>query len=562
MTNRYIKTESNGIITFSPVDAADVNADGVLDSKDTLAVVAAIPKPPPVQPPPVDPPPIISGVTTVTAKPGDDLSSIAADIVVLRGGTYLPAPSIVGLNYAAPLQILKGGSSLNPRTYKAYPGEVPIISGKGCTYAIRVGDVRNDVGAGFVVIDGIEACDADWNGVILYRCDSVTLRNILSHGNSVNAYKGGIQLTGGNNCVVENSRIWDNGYGVSGEELDEGSTNPVGPVGAIVRNCFVSGNTRSSVPGNSAGIGFRFGSKCLVENNVLYDGCDANVNGLGNTFCTFRNNACYNAWFTWYWDDNRKEWYSNGGANQEAMKMSVRGGGYNVIVGNINVYNGVTGFDACQGAFDVVANNTFYANGSKGILAEGLMTYLFNNAAELNDITGAMGTNAADHYKDLDGFNVAPGSDYNLFASSSEAELKNWGLSMPNSLLGVSAGFANPTIVPRREDIRQQFKPSDLWTGMTGDIKTDVANVYGQFKARYTAPSLVGKGTTAGAIKAKWLADKQLRIDEIKKRMDEYTADPGFNNSQAISRYQMLLDAEAAGFLPDLAGVVANIGAQ
>lgn len=442
----------------------------------------------------------------------------AGDTVYIRGGTY---NRTIDQNYAAALEINNSGTPAAPLTIRSYPGEKPVIQGTGgCTWAVRVGFVKYDgTGSGVhdVIVDGLSATMAPWDGFEVYYSYNVTIRNCEAYANnynSPNGFKAGVNIDVGHDVTIDHCRIYDNGFGIAGYEDNISSPTPVGAANVTISNNFIFGNSRTGNAGNSSGIGLRFPDHPNIFGNIIYDNPDAGINGEGNNFGRIVGNICIN------------NWESLPGANNEGIKICVRGGGCNVIAFNLSVNNGNTGYDAANGVGDVFINNTVCGNGSWGVLAEGRETMLFNNILARNSVVDN------NTYPDMDAFGISLIGDWNLFGRSPLV----YGASSPPMPIPphtMIQAMTFPGMSLPRVSSRQINPPETLW----GVSKVEDARAL--ILAAYTPPVPIA-GTSLAAMQSACAAN----VPTVKAALDAAIAkvanSPDFQMKQATSRWQAL----------------------
>lgn len=511
-------------------------------------VVTFIPDPVVVTPPiqPVDPPPITTDPTTKTVGPNDPWQSVVdaakpGDTILFKGGTYTRA--FDGWNYKAVLMVNVSGLSGKPITLKNVAGEVPIFDAKGLdTYAIRIGfmDYRGPhdpsaVGVHDVIVDGLRATRAGGDGIEVANSYNVTVRNCWAYANNYagNGYKAGINFDAGHDNVVDHCRAFDNGFGICSYEHQPGGAEPANPDGVsnvTLSNNFVFANSRSGNLGNSPGMDLRFATRCNYVGNIFYDNPDAGINGEGNNFCRVLNNICINNW--------------QPGGNNEGGKLCVRGGGANLVAGNLFVGNGNCGFDATSGVGDLLVGNTFYGNGSWGILAEGRETQLFNN------IIAGNSTRVANDYPEQD----APGwsliSDWNRYGSGPLKSTANDTLTTLPLHSSISPTTLTSISLPRT-DPRQINTPEMLWGVST--IEEARAKIVAAYRPATAIP-----GTTTADVAARCNSNIPKIIAALDAAIASASASPDFQMKQATYTWQKMKTAIAGGWKFDLSSLPDN----
>jgi hypothetical protein len=424
------------------------------------------------------PEPLPAPAGTVVTPSMDWRASIAkGGTILMRAGTYSPGPDIRGWNYRAPVEINASGT-----TIRAYPGERPIIDAAGNTYAVRIGMQRSDGGGivpvSGVTLDGLEITGAS-TGVMILRGLDVTIRNCNIHDNGGGrGEKPGVMLFGPcERVTVERNRVWHNANGIQGyEEIINGE--PEGAMDCVYRDNFIYANHWTDNPGNSSGCEFRFGVNCTIEGNIIYDNPDAGINGLGLTLSRVTRNAVLNNW---------------GGGNQEGIKVCVRGGGGNLIAWNICAFNGARGLDTASGIGELVVGNTFYRNGSWGVLTQHRECMLLNNILHDNSVVGE--PNGENGYKELDGTEVAGVSDYNWFTGTNS--YRKFGVPLPlHTCTGEQPGLSVPLVMVRSKP-DQVFHPEQVFGH--GDIEVARSGIAKAFTPTPGA-AVIGAGLSLAAV--------------------------------------------------------------
>lgn len=213
-------------------------------------------------------------------------NAVAGDIVLYRGGTYDPVADPVDewTNTAGALRYEKlpwnpqnSGTSGNPITFKAYPGETPIILDS--VYSGSFGVTGDAITAkSWIVYDGFTSTIVDNDTsiignlvislvMILYG-DNITIKNCNLIGINFDSYNNAalIRLDYSNNIIIENNRIHGmNGYGSADSEwLGVEATNSAGILNFYSRNMTIRNN---DIYDNYLGIW----DKDTEQNNVFYN---------------------------------------------------------------------------------------------------------------------------------------------------------------------------------------------------------------------------------------------------------------------------------------------------
>src|SRR3989344_191660 len=202
-------------------------------------------------------------------------AAVAGDVIYARGGKY----EALDLERHG-----RSGTANSPITYKAYPGEKPIIDGSTMeTFINSVGGVESRIPAGlwiwgksYLIFDGFEVHSSKGSGVSIINGGDVT--KITGSYNKIL------------NCVINGSQ----GMGLS-----------IGNGGQynLIKNCRIYNNAYAHWPRNlsggwAGGLSIGSGSKHnTVEDSFIYwnhgEGLVANLNA-DNT--TFRHNVVSDNW--------------------------------------------------------------------------------------------------------------------------------------------------------------------------------------------------------------------------------------------------------------------------
>lgn len=182
-------------------------------------------------------------------------NAVAGDIVYFRGGTYDPAANPVAswtnasntLKYEhLPWNPANSGTSTNPITFMAYPGETPIFLDN--IYGGTIGVVGRD----WIIWDGFTGTIVDSpNNVIAYAyfqdATNCTIRNSNFSGVLKNTHQNAalIFLLNNRNILIENNRLHDmNDDGVAGgeEAVNAAAILSFNTTGMIVKNNDIYNN--------------------------------------------------------------------------------------------------------------------------------------------------------------------------------------------------------------------------------------------------------------------------------------------------------------------------------
>lgn len=513
----------------------------------------------PICPPPPPPPPPPPAANTLTvdvnsalasdtnpcteAKPCKSIQAAAnltkpGDTVLVKAGTYYSIVNGSDDAYAGVVTIRNNGTDTAPITYKAQ-GKVILDAKAEMTWGMVVSSnnrADNYPLMSNIIIDGFEVINANRNGIKLFNPVNVTVRNTSLHDNNQGwtkygaiSYEYGIMIIGGQNVIIEANRIYNNGGGINFYELDP---NLSGCKACIARNNFVYANANSGNIGNSSGIACRFTEGLEVSDNIFYDGADANINGLGAIHSKFIRNVLLNAW--------------QPGGNNEGIKFAVRGGGNNLVAGNLIAYNGNTGFDATDGVGDIFINNTIYKNDSWGMLMEGSNTFVLNNISygHLNL------KNGGEFPKDFRPPNaggkeaISVESSYNLFGDSEHDITYFLEYVMPHTLYAGDPKFVNPWISLPRTDPKQVIHPEQIFKDLNGDGAISIAEAKADAAARFglKGDSLaVGYGLSVADISALVKAAKPIVVAKLNARILAWKDDPAFQRQQAVIMWKRIL---------------------
>jgi hypothetical protein len=178
---------------------------------------------------------------------------VAGDTLLIREG-----------NYEEKIVIRRGGDRGHPITYKAYPGEAPVLNGANLNIEKWSGIIEID-GADFIKLEGLEIANSAYRGIsIINDAIHLTLINLDIHNNGAEA---GI--------------------------LVEGAASPAY---SIIKGCKIYNNTRSGIALWTATGGY-----WLIEENVVYgnlgkdnwDGIQVGGYNAASHHVVVRNNVVY-----------------------------------------------------------------------------------------------------------------------------------------------------------------------------------------------------------------------------------------------------------------------------
>src|SRR3989339_359977 len=245
------------------------------------------------------------------------LNAVAGDTVYFRGGTYQLGPSAVpgqaDIGYHATLEPANSGTSDNPITFQAYPGEEAVLNGHVTVNVTGIADagtdnyhlVDNDVdfiAAGVVGWRIFRTTDKEGGAAV----DTVETHTVTfqtgTHNSNVNLLPGDAYTIGQD--IVSPIGVWRQEYiiidgfkvqaddGLNAARIIIGSHSAdYYARGLVVRNCEVYGGTTKIVHGDN-----REGIRVECTEGALVSGCKVNnflnVTNNQNTsaFKTYDNN--------------------------------------------------------------------------------------------------------------------------------------------------------------------------------------------------------------------------------------------------------------------------------
>jgi hypothetical protein len=207
--------------------------------------------------------------------------AVAGDIVYFRSGTYNNQFVIYTHN----------GTTGNPITFQAYPGEYPVISGSGITLGAGSGIVM--IYSDYINFIGFEVKNSNETGLTVSgpHCliSNCTVHDIM--GGGIGAYSDAdytiIEYCTVYNCSMSNSDDIRQTDEYWGEAIDiRGSSGTELIENCIVRHCVVHDH-------HGEGIGVIFGNIVTIENNVLYDIYAPLMYSRNSKHCLWQRNFAY-----------------------------------------------------------------------------------------------------------------------------------------------------------------------------------------------------------------------------------------------------------------------------
>jgi hypothetical protein len=139
-------------------------------------------------------------VRVVAANGGGDFTTLqAAANVTLPGDTVL----IRNGNYA-PFTITRSGTAGLPISYRAYPGERPVIVGAAGKHNILIQAAAGPAAPiGWLVLDGLEVASSTIEGIKAYNLHDTTIRRCIVH----HSYQNGVLIVGSHNILFERNTV-------------------------------------------------------------------------------------------------------------------------------------------------------------------------------------------------------------------------------------------------------------------------------------------------------------------------------------------------------------------
>lgn len=268
--------------------------------------------------------------------------AVAGDTVYVKSGIYHEW-----------VNVKNSGTEGNPITFKAYPGDKPIIDGTGVavpTYEALFWSRGNN----YITLDGFEVRNSSQLLIGLNHGNYLTIKNCVAHGNSgpggSDNNHDGILIGHCNYGLVENTEVYDSGHDAFSAE----STNYV-----IFQNNYAHDNpnhvaynifpatseTQTEYSGNnvinniaarcSTGVYMRFQKDNIISGNLFYK------NGGGGIYLEVAQNDSHT--YTANTQIYNNTVADNGLVNSGTYGISDRNGTNVTIHDNIVINNGTDG---------------------------------------------------------------------------------------------------------------------------------------------------------------------------------------------------------------------------
>lgn len=272
-------------------------------------------------------------------------NAVAGDIVYFRGGTYTPSNDGVPIWSSLPESgrwnipawtPTNSGTSGNPITFIAYPGETPIIT--HYIYGPVIGSYRSD----YIVWDGFQGSKIGTQS--------------FAHFSGLDDF-----LDSPEHCIIQNCVI--QGYNAPGFADNNRCIGCRYARYLTIRNNYLYGS--HGTHSNSNGVQFYWTTDSIIENNTFYDNmCGFFDKGGANA----RNIIRYN----FFLNNHHKDIQIL--AHQEDDKVY-----QNVIVGSTNSAMELEGESSTYNRNHKVYNNTIYATSYNGICYRSQNEQQWNN---------------------------------------------------------------------------------------------------------------------------------------------------------------------------------------
>ena len=279
---------------------------------------------------------------------------VAGDTCLFRGGTYTHSA-----NGTAWINVVTNGTAGNPITFKAYPGETPIINMQVVSGLAQT--VKDTMGftiyfsKAYIVIDGFEINGGE-GGVVGYAgADNITVRNMHIH----HGWNGGIACWNTcSNWLVEDNVVHD-------------AIQKNWPRGTVDSCCDTWGGA-ITIASNVSNITYR-------RNTVYWNHGEGIVTGIGSSNILFDSNVVADCWSVCLYTDGgnnievrnnliyltteAKTWSSLGFTTSNALGIGAAvepDASFVSALDNLRIHdNVVVNTAACFRAFPEQAGHTF-----------------------------------------------------------------------------------------------------------------------------------------------------------------------------------------------------------
>lgn len=432
------------------------------------------------------------------------------DTVWVRTGLYDASLLLTGGLEATPVvKITRDGTALRPIVFQAYGDGLVTINGRG------INKNGIDILADYNTVSGFRVFNCKREGIRIFASwltsgasqppteppvfsgtptgrtvSGCIVRECISLSNSTESgsVSAGILIQGQvDNCVIDSCISFGNGLGIT--LVERYSINfsrdysvpayrdpwPDAPRNCTVRNCLAYSNLEYDE--NSDGMGGRYLTGCVFEDNISYGNVDDNFDIVGPVNNIISGNIMFDA------NPNHT---INGDGN--GLKIGTRRGGGNVIRNNISFLNPRAGFDNDDGTEDVYENNVAYKN-NYGMLIESDKgsNSLVNNIAYLNtdwDVSLSRDCMNAPPFSPLT-------TDFNYWGDgippfdpcTNRTFNDSNSLSYSNTSQGLQAA-GDPLFVNSIDDVAQ-LDLSSVSTAKPGEIQALAASIRSQVRAAF-----------------------------------------------------------------------------
>lgn len=311
------------------------------------------------------------------------------DTTYIRGGTYTASGYVLGDAEDTPvLKVTVDGTAAAPIRFRNYANEAVLLDARGINSNAVL------ILSNYIEVSRMTFANCKREGAVIYaswrtsgsaqpptgppvftgtptgrQVTGSKVSECIAHNCSTlptNFFAGFLIRGQCSFCSIENCVSYDNGIGV--DMVEETPVNtfrtwpqyaaawPDSPTNCTIRGCVVYQNQKS--PENSDGVGGRYVTNCLYEDNISYGNADDNFDTVGASYCIYVGNVAFNA---------NPLGTPDGDGN--GMKVGTRRGGGNTVRNNISFLNPRAGFDNDDGSTDAYLNNLAYRN-QYGMLVE------------------------------------------------------------------------------------------------------------------------------------------------------------------------------------------------